>query len=212
MPLAADIGLAYHRRGTHCGVYFTNEHNAIAFVHFGTGITTEDPSNVRFYMPVQTKILEDERVALSNFVRHVLRNPRSRSVHYAIYSTAGFSEIGDPIVPSGSGFTCATFVHQIFSDGLDHPLIVVETLPEANSANTTWAREFLAFLKSKFPMIPAHWAAASVETIWRRVLPEHVAAAAAFTPHPAEFPQIKKSASSLVSSLKNMHPQMQWRD
>jgi hypothetical protein len=205
----AGVGLAHHKYGGHCGLYYAiGDDGVLELLHlkYHEELVSEPPSE--YYEDIDSRYPDRERAAVSDFCRAVLAKHGLRGFRFSAARTDAFAsdtaelKLDEP----GTGFTCATFIKAIF-DKVKLPLVVAKSWPPATDQDRSWLQlhaDFIANAEGKND--PQHGSAIDVSCSWSRFLPEHIAAAAAVAPPAAKYRQIAKDAELLMRRVVATRP------
>jgi hypothetical protein len=201
----AAIGLAHHKYGGHCGVYYESAGGDIELLHLSlhNRLLSESPS--AYYFNIPSRFAPREQIAISDYCRLVYNTHRKHGLRFSVTRTDAF----DPrtaallIDEPGVGFSCATFVKAIF-DGTRLPLVDSKTWADADSEDRDWLLRLLAVFKGIYIYLvdQKHFAQVDVSCNWSRYKPEQIAFAASVAPPMATFKQVKKNSEFLMKKVR----------
>lgn len=207
MATIAAVGLAYHKYGGHCGLYYENRDGKIELLHlvWHNKLRSEPPS--AFYEDIDSRFPRRERFVISDLSRLIFEKYESEGLRFAVTRNDGFLPNGRlKLDEPGTGFSCATFVKAIF-DAAGLPLIDSKTWPVADNADRKWFASHVDAMGRSFPAArdQDHISRLDVACKWSRYRPEQVAFAAKIAPPAAKYSAVKIPAELLLREVMRHH-------
>jgi hypothetical protein len=148
------------------------------------------------------RLLPAQRIAISDLCRFIFDKHGPNGLPYAAYIAQYFTPDGDLVVKQiGAGFTCATFVADIFRTR-GCALVDLKTWPPINAKGKSFFAMILNLFRNNFPEDKAHFdAVADPDCKQSRLRAEELCAAASLAPPSASYAKIKASAERLYKNL-----------
>jgi hypothetical protein len=148
-----------------------------------------------------------QRIAISDYCRHLFKKYSPAHLLFSAKLNQSFTPEGDlRIGRLGAGFTCATFVAEVF-ERRGVALVDMTTWPVANSADRKLMGTIFKWFRSAYRGDEVHFdAAENADDEWRRLTPEQLCVAATYAPPAASYRDVKNRAKRLYERLLKSFP------
>jgi hypothetical protein len=188
----------------HCGVYYLTASSQVAFLHFGAQSILTSDDGAKYYLEIHCPFPDAEKKAISNLCRYIFKKKEHTGLRYTMNKTDSFSPKGNVILDEdGTGFTCGSFVKNVFRDA-GYPILDETSWPPATAEDLKWAEDLTKFFRERLPgeKNEAHYDAIDPACPCSRFRPEEVAASLEAAPPPAQHALIKVRADELAAEVK----------
>lgn len=205
MPEAATLTLGYRKgdRGTHCGVLYESKDGSISMLHLAGHRMLLSVKAWPHYMEIPTpRLLPAQRIAISDVCRFIFEKHGAKGLPYSAYIAQYFTPEGDLVLDRiGAGFTCTTFVADIFRTR-GCALVDLTTWPPGNALSDRFFAWLVDLFRVRYPEDKAHFdAVADPDCKRSRLRAEELCAAASIAPPPSDYSAIKNRAKRLYKNL-----------